>query len=52
MAGFISLVNAARIAVGLSAVGWITPSIYAYGTSFANDITSGKQNDFIIHLSV
>jgi hypothetical protein len=42
IAGFVSLVNAARLAVGKSSLGWLNPSIYAYGVQFTYDITSGK----------
>ena len=43
-AGMVSLVNAARLKAGKSALGFLNPSIYAYGTSFVNDITSGENN--------
>jgi len=41
---FVSLVNAARLNAGKSALGFLNPSIYAYGTKFANDITVGENN--------
>lgn len=44
-AGFISLINAQRFAVGNSSVGWLNPTLYsALGTSSSpfNDITSGS----------
>lgn len=44
IAGMVSLVNAARIKAGKSALGFLNPSIYAYGTTFVNDITSGENN--------
>lgn len=41
-AGMIALVNAARLAAGLSTLGWINPMLYANYKSFIlNDITSG-----------
>eukprot|EP00981_Chlorochromonas_danica_P013801 scaffold6861_cov248-Ochromonas_danica.AAC.4 len=44
IAGFISLVNAARLKAGKSALGYVNPAIYKYGSSLTNDITSGKNN--------
>jgi len=44
VAGMVSLVNAARLKAGKSALGFLNPSIYAFGTSFVNDITSGENN--------
>eukprot|EP01038_Epipyxis_sp_PR26KG_P007727 gene7727-10501_t len=41
-AGMISLVNAARKAVGKSTVGWINPTLYKYHSNFTNDVTSGE----------
>ena len=41
MAGFISNINAARIAAGKGSVGWINPTLYANSSMFINDITSG-----------
>jgi subtilase family serine protease len=41
VAGMISLVNAARMKKGLSAVGWINPALYALYQNFTMDITSG-----------
>jgi tripeptidyl-peptidase I len=41
VAGFISNINAARLAVGKGSVGWINPTLYKNGTSYMNDITSG-----------
>ena len=40
--GMVSLVNAARAAVGKGGVGWINPSLYKYSKQFSNDITSGN----------
>jgi hypothetical protein len=42
VAGFISTINAARIAKGKGSVGFLNPALYAYGSSFTNDITSGN----------
>lgn len=44
VAGFVSLVNAARLASGKPALGFLNPAIYQYGTQFSNDITSGENN--------
>ena len=41
MAGFISNINAARIAAGKGSVGWINPALYTNASMFINDITSG-----------
>ena len=41
VAGMISLVNAARMKKGLSAVGFINPALYALYQNFTIDITSG-----------
>ena len=41
-AGFISTINAARIAKGKGSVGFLNPALYAYGSSFVNDITEGN----------
>eukprot|EP01041_Mallomonas_annulata_P004174 gene4174-8296_t len=43
-AGMVSLVNAARLAMGKSPLGWLNPAIYALGSSFTNDIISGNNN--------
>ena len=40
-AGMVSLVNAARAAVGKSTLGWINPALYALSSKFVNDITVG-----------
>jgi hypothetical protein len=42
VAGFISNINAARLAIGKGSVGWINPTLYKEGYSFVNDITSGN----------
>jgi hypothetical protein len=42
VAGFISNINAARLAIGKGSVGWINPALYTKGSSFVNDITSGN----------
>lgn len=44
MAGFITLVNAARFAVGKPALGFVNPLLYdsASYPKFVNDVTSGK----------
>ena len=41
MAGFISNINAARIAAGKGSVGWVNPTLYTNASMFINDITSG-----------
>ena len=41
VAGFISNINAARMAIGKGAVGWINPALYAHSASFVNDIVTG-----------
>ena len=41
MAGFISNINAARMAVGKGSVGWVNPALYKNSSMFINDITSG-----------
>lgn len=41
----VSQVNAARLAAGKSALGWINPSLYALASSIVlNDVTSGINN--------
>ena len=40
--GMVSLVNAARVAMGKGGVGWINPSLYKYSKQFSNDIISGN----------
>jgi tripeptidyl-peptidase-1 len=44
VAGMISLVNAARLAAGKPALGFINQAIYQAGLSVVNDITSGENN--------
>ncbi len=44
VAGMISLVNAARLKVGKSSLGWLNPALYAHYTEFVNDITVGENN--------
>lgn len=44
IAGFVSLVNAARLAAGKPSLGFINPAIYQAGASIVNDITSGENN--------
>ena len=39
--GFISNINAARMAAGKGSVGWINPTLYANHSAFVNDIVSG-----------
>lgn len=41
-AGFFSNINAARLADGKSSLGYLNPALYAYSSSFTNDITSGN----------
>ena len=41
MAGFISNINAARMAIGKGSVGWVNPALYAHSASFVNDIVTG-----------
>ena len=44
-AGMISLVNAGRLANGMSSVGWINPSLYQYSSMFIlADPNSGENN--------
>ena len=41
-AGMVSLVNAARLATGKSALGWLNPALYAFSSKIIlKDITSG-----------
>ena len=42
VAGFISNINAARLAIGKGSMGWINPALHTKGSSFVNDITSGN----------
>ena len=42
VAGFISNINAARLAAGKGSVGWINPALYAAPSTFVNDITIGN----------
>ena len=44
VAGMLSLINAARLALGKTSIGWINPTLYTYFRSFTNDITIGKNN--------
>jgi len=44
VAAFVALVNSARLANGKPSLGFLNPAIYAYGTQFSNDITSGENN--------
>jgi len=44
LAGMVALVNAARIADGKSALGWINPMLYQLYDAFAIDITEGTNN--------
>ena len=39
--GFISNINAARMALGKGPVGWINPALHKYANLFVNDITKG-----------
>ena len=41
LAGIVSLINAARLAAGKSALGFINPAVYEYYAQFVHDITSG-----------
>jgi tripeptidyl-peptidase I len=41
IAGLLSNINAARLAIGKGSVGFINPALYANYTSFTNDITVG-----------
>jgi len=38
----VSLVNAARKAIGKGGVGWLNPALYRYASSYAKDIVSGN----------
>ena len=40
--GMVSLVNAARVAVGKGGLGWINPTLYKYSNQFTNDVTTGN----------
>jgi tripeptidyl-peptidase-1 len=40
-AAYISLVNSERLKQSLPPLGWVNPAIYAFATSFINDITDG-----------
>ena len=42
MAGMLSNINAARMAIGKGSVGWVTPALYAHAASFVNDIVTGN----------
>ena len=42
VAGFISNINAARMAVGKGPVGWVTPAMYKHADLFVNDIVTGN----------
>lgn len=42
--GMVSLVNAARLALGKTAVGWLNPTLYSRQALYVKDITSGKNN--------
>jgi hypothetical protein len=44
VAGLLSNINAARMAIGKGSVGFINPALYANYTSFTNDITSGDNH--------
>jgi hypothetical protein len=45
VASMVSLVNAARLSIGKSSLGWINPSLYAlYSQFILNDIISGENN--------
>ena len=44
IAGFISNINAARMAAGKGSVGWINPTLYANHSAFVNDIVSGDNH--------
>lgn len=44
VAGFVSLVNAARLKAGKPALGFINQAIYQYGSQISNDVTVGKNN--------
>lgn len=41
VAGMISLINSARLAVGKSSVGWINPVLYSNYNSFTRDVKDG-----------
>ena len=44
VAGMISLVNAARLAVGKPSLGWINPTLYENNQYLTNDVTYGVNN--------
>lgn len=41
-AAMVSLVNSARLRLGMGPVGWLNKSLYAYYDKFTNDIVSGN----------
>ena len=41
VAGLISSVNAARMAMGKGSLGWVNPALYANTSLYLNDVTSG-----------
>ena len=41
VAGMISNINAARMAIGKGSVGWLNPALYTHAASFVNDIVTG-----------
>lgn len=43
-AGIVSLINAARLAAGKSAVGFINQALYQAGTSITYDVVGGENN--------
>ena len=42
VAGIVSNINAARMAVGKGSVGWLNPALYTHAASFVNDIVTGN----------
>jgi len=44
VAGFVSLVNAARLKAGKPALGFINTALYQFGTKLTNDVTGGENN--------
>jgi tripeptidyl-peptidase-1 len=44
VAGFVSLVNAARLQAGKKPLGFLNQAIYQNGVQFSNDVTTGENN--------
>ena len=42
VAGIVSNINAARMAIGKGSLGWLNPALYTHAASFVNDIVKGN----------